>query len=104
VFWGDRDLAPFVTLSQDRDTAVGSTVPLDYYLIRADGEDAGAALGSAPLHYPRQPGWSTAVIIMTVAPPSDRHPEAPRQVCLYIGDERCGTYPVKDGASIVLEV
>jgi hypothetical protein len=34
----------------------------------------------------------------------DRHPEAPRSVCLYVGDERCGTFAVADGAAIVLEV
>lgn len=34
----------------------------------------------------------------------DRHPEVPRTVCLYVGDERCGTFPVEDGAAIVLEV
>jgi hypothetical protein len=49
--------------------------------------------------------WSTAVTDGDgCATFRDRHPEAPRQVCLYIGDERCGTFPVKDGASIVLEV
>jgi len=34
----------------------------------------------------------------------DRHPQPPVSVCLYIGDERCGTFEVGDGASLVLEV
>lgn len=34
----------------------------------------------------------------------DRHPEHPEDVCFYVGDERCGTYPVTDGGTIVLEV
>jgi hypothetical protein len=49
--------------------------------------------------------WSTAVTDGDgCATFRDRHPESPRQVCLYVGDERCGTYAVAEGASIVLEV
>lgn len=49
--------------------------------------------------------WSTAVTDGDgCATFRDHHPETPQQVCLYVGDERCGTYPVVDGASIVLEV
>ena len=49
--------------------------------------------------------WSTAVTDGDgCATFRDRHPEAPHHVCLYVGDERCGTYAVADGASIVLEV
>lgn len=34
----------------------------------------------------------------------DRHPEHPRSVCLYVGDDNCGTYQVDEGRQIVLEV
>jgi hypothetical protein len=49
--------------------------------------------------------WSTAVTDGDgCARFHDRHPEAPRHVCLYVGDENCGTFPVAHGAAIVLEV
>ncbi len=35
---------------------------------------------------------------------SDRHPEAPQSVCLYVEDSACGTFPVEDGGLIVLEL
>lgn len=56
--------------------------------------------------YPAAPStWSTAVTDGDgCATFRDRHPEAPSQVCLYVGDERCGTFPVEDGVAIVLEV
>lgn len=49
--------------------------------------------------------WSTAITDGDgLATFRDRHPEAPRGVCLFIGDERCGTFPVGDGSMIVLDV
>lgn len=56
--------------------------------------------------YPAAPSsWSTATTDADGrAVFRDRHTEAPATVCLYLGDERCGTYPVADGVSIVLEV
>lgn len=35
---------------------------------------------------------------------SDSHPEAPDSVCLYVGDDTCGTFSVTHGCEIVLEV
>ncbi len=35
---------------------------------------------------------------------SDRHPETPESVCLYVDNSSCGTYPVEDGGLIVLEM
>ncbi len=35
---------------------------------------------------------------------SDRHPEHPATVCLYVADAPCGTYEVTDGRQIVLEM
>ena len=49
--------------------------------------------------------WSTAVTDGDgCAMFRDHHPEVPEHVCLYVGDERCGTFPVTDGGTIVLEV
>lgn len=49
--------------------------------------------------------WSTAITDGDgCARFADTHPGPPISVCLYIGDERCGTFPVRDGASLVLEV
>ena len=49
--------------------------------------------------------WSTAITDGDGrATFRDRHPEAPHHVCLYVGDERCGTFDLTEGASIVLEV
>ncbi|MBI5157979.1 MAG: hypothetical protein HZA58_08215 [Acidimicrobiia bacterium] len=49
--------------------------------------------------------WSTAITNGDgVAIFRDQHPETPQRVCLYVGDERCGTFDLTEGASIVLEV
>lgn len=34
----------------------------------------------------------------------DDHEETPTEVCLFVGDEECGTYALSDGAHITLEM
>jgi len=34
----------------------------------------------------------------------DDHTEPPTEVCLFVGDEECGTYPLSEGAHITLEM
>jgi hypothetical protein len=60
----------------------------------------------ARFSYPQDAStWSTSVTDGDgCARFHDRHPEVPVSVCLYLGDERCGTFQVRDGASLVLEV
>ena len=49
--------------------------------------------------------WSSAVTDADgCAHFDDAHPEHPDTVCLYVGDDDCGTYSVSDGCEIVLEV
>jgi len=79
------------------------------FSVRAvDGEVLGvpALEVGARFNYPGAPStWSTAVTDGDgCACFSDRHPEPPGGVCLFVGDERCGTFPVSDGAMIVLEM
>ena len=35
---------------------------------------------------------------------SDEHPEPPAGVTIYVGDTLCDTFPVEDGATVILEV
>jgi len=60
----------------------------------------------ARFSYPKAAStWSTAITDGDgLAIFRDRHPETPQHVCLYVGDERCGTFDLTEGASIVLEV
>lgn len=49
--------------------------------------------------------WSSAVTDADgCARFDDAHPEPPATVCLYVGDDHCGTFEVAPGSSIVLEV
>jgi len=34
----------------------------------------------------------------------DDHIEAPEEVCLFVGDQECGSYPLSDGAHFTLEM
>jgi hypothetical protein len=34
----------------------------------------------------------------------DEHPEEPTEVCLFVGDDDCGTYPLTEGTCFVLEM
>lgn len=35
---------------------------------------------------------------------SDAHPEMPTEVSLFVGDDQCGTYPLKPGAHLTIEM
>ena len=35
---------------------------------------------------------------------ADEHRERPSTVCVFVGDDDCGTYPLYDGAVIVVEM
>ncbi len=35
---------------------------------------------------------------------SEEHAEPPIEVTLFVGDQQCDTFPIRDGASLVLEL
>lgn len=74
---------------------------IDGEIIPVPGVEVGARFS-----YPESPTtWSTATTDGDGwARFVDSHPEAPHSVCLYVGDEDCGTYGVSHGACIVLEM
>ena len=86
--------------------------PLDQQSRRRHGPEPQAGLGlpeleiGARFKYEQNPStWSSEITDGDgVARFVDEHPEPPAEVSLYVGDALCDSFPVEDGAMLVLEV
>lgn len=84
------------------------TTVVGFEVLAVDGECLGVPgleIG-ARFRYETIPStWSTAVTDGEGrARFREEHAEPPIEVTLYVGDQQCDTFPVHDGASLVLEL
>jgi len=84
----------------------GNLLTFDVQVVDGEAIPVPAQEVGARFSYPGDASsWSTAITDGDgCARFRDRHPQHPSSVCLYVGDERCGTFPVHDGVCLVLEV
>ncbi len=86
------------------ETLVGQS--MDVQVVDGEGMPVPGLEVGARYHYPAHAGtWNTAVTDGDGwARFRDDHVEAPSEVCLYVADRPCDTFPFVDGMRITLEL
>jgi len=81
-------------------------VAFDVYVIDGEGIPVPQTEVGARYRYPTLPRtWSTeSTDLDGCARFRDEHGEEPTEVCLFVGDQECGTHPLVAGADYVLEM
>jgi hypothetical protein len=85
---------------------MGATITFDVEVLDGEGMAVPGVEVGARYRYRHAPRtWSVATTDRAgCARFRDAHEEPPEEVCLFVGDEDCGSYRVTDRCSLVLEM
>lgn len=85
---------------------LSTMVSFDVHVVDGEGIPVPAVEVGARYRYPTAPRtWSSEHTDGDgCARFRDDHVEPPTEVCLFVGDDECGTYALSDGSDFVLEM
>ena len=85
---------------------LSTMLSFDVKVVDGEGISVPSTEVGARYRYPTAPRtWSSEITDANgYARFRDEHTEPPTEVCLFVGDQECGTYALSEGAHITLEM